>query len=134
MYHQYLDSAEVKLSINDPFLAKYYAKLAQAQKPDFDRPRQIISMVEGQINMEVLENDYIQQQLWISDSLMSYSRYNEAISILEDLLRLNKGNERIKFGLKKHLMQKLKRITIDKEDSNNEQIRKTRLSRICYWN
>jgi len=100
-YQQYLDSAQVKVNAGDMLLAKHFAKLALEEDPNSIIAKEIINKVDEQINLMASQTEYIQHQLKAADSLLSYSRYNEAISILENLEQLDQDNVLIKQNIKK---------------------------------
>jgi tetratricopeptide (TPR) repeat protein len=107
-YAEYIQTAQSKLSMKDYWGAKHFANLALTEMPNSVEAKKVIGQVDNSIKEITSLEETIQNQLWISDSLFNYGLIDQALYIVEDLVKIAPNNNGVKLALKKIRFEKLK--------------------------
>jgi tetratricopeptide (TPR) repeat protein len=81
----HLDSAEAKMTAKDFLGARYFAELALAKDPNSDVARGLLAQADQAIDQGAAESLVLESRLRMADSLVSYSQYEKALTVVRGL-------------------------------------------------
>jgi tetratricopeptide (TPR) repeat protein len=96
-----MDSARIRLDGGDYLGAKYFADLALAKLPESSEAAAMLAMADTAIRRSISEEQMLESQLCLADSLMSYGKYDEALVTVQALKAVSEGDDRVKSVLRK---------------------------------
>ena len=96
-----MDSARVRIGTGDYLGAKYFADLALAKIPGSDEAARIVEEADSAIRKNSTEEQMLESQLRLADSLMSYGMYDEALVTVRALEAVSHDDERVKAVMRK---------------------------------
>jgi tetratricopeptide (TPR) repeat protein len=91
-----MDSARVRLDTGDYLGARYFADLALAKVPGSGEATHMLESADVAISQNITNEQMLESQLRMADSLMSYGRYEEALITVRALTAISGDDERVK--------------------------------------
>ncbi len=107
-YNAHLDSAQVNMAAGDFLATRYYASLALKYVDNSEQARQLIEEAEENLHRESSREELIKQRILLSDSLVSYGRTDEAISILLSLVEIAPDDNTVLMALRRAQFERLR--------------------------
>ena len=87
--------------VGDHFAARYFAGLALAKVPNSTEAQEIFDRAARALEKTATREGMIQARLLTADSLLSYGQTDRALAIIESLMQLAPGDDRVRLALKK---------------------------------
>ncbi len=107
-YNLYMDSASAQFDAQQYLSAKYFAGMALNEVANSTDARKVIEAAEQALSMKYSQEERIQRELLIADSLLSYGKIQESLTILAELRRLDPDNPNIHMSVKKAFFEQWK--------------------------
>jgi tetratricopeptide (TPR) repeat protein len=100
-FSAHMDSANSRLAADDYLGARYFADLALASVPGSPEARNLLSRADAAIQQSVTQDQMVESQLVLADSLVSYGEFDEALVAVKGLRGLGRDDNRISLVIKK---------------------------------
>jgi tetratricopeptide (TPR) repeat protein len=100
-YRQYVDSAQVKLDVEDFIGARYFASQALAEFDNSPEAAKILNKANTALQNLASHKEMVDSRLWQIDSLLSYGDFDQALTLAKTLAQFAGDDDRIKQALKK---------------------------------
>ncbi len=103
-----LDSAQVRMRVNDYLGVQYYANLALGNEPSSSEAKRLLNDATAALEATSTRADRVTGQLAMADSLLSGGRVGQALQLLDQLMETEAGNDLVRMTHKRAVFEQLR--------------------------